>query len=147
MNDKITLVLSNGNLIRLNPIFNESDIDSTLDTLRQQLPDLLDKQIAQTVYNQKYGLSADDLVQDFNGDMLYLAMCIRDVYNEDICDKIGIEDDDIEQLDLGIVKPSRQQLERLVVELGFRTGHFTREGKIDREGKSIFACKMPAWAG
>lgn len=136
----VTVVASNEKMMHLSPIYRHDEIDSTLETLKAQLHSLLDKDVAQVDFNKRYKLTNDDIVWDFNGDRLYMAMCLRDFYNDDLTDDPTL-DDDIQAIEDGLIKPSKKLVKYFSEILRFPETFFTREGEVDREGKNMFMCK------
>jgi hypothetical protein len=143
---KITVVTSNSKMIGLHPIYRHDEIDSAVEEIKAQLHDLLDKDTAQTDFMKRHKLISNDIVWDFNGDMLYLAMCLRDVYNDDLSDNLQWQED-IQAIGDGLIKPSKHILSEFSRMLKFPEDFFLREGTVSRNGEGIFACKMPSWAG
>ena len=131
---RITVVTSNQKYVHLNSIYRADEIDSTVETIREQLHSLLDKDVAQETYNKRYKLTPDDLVQEFNGDMLYIAIGIRD-YGDDyeaVAKDTGIDPLSIRAIEAGLLTPAKVHVERMSKCFNFPYDFFTREGKVDR---------------
>lgn len=141
---KISIAVSD-DIIHLLPNRDIDEIEETLDTIRDLLHAMLEKEHRQAVYQKRYGIAKKDIAANFNGDMLQMAIGIRGVSDEEIADKIGVQALDISDMLSGLVKPLQIHHDEMAQYLQFPLAFFTLEGEIRTDNR--FMCSMPSWAG
>jgi hypothetical protein len=101
---------------------------------------MFESDIQQKAYQNKWQVADENIVTDFNGDRLNMAMAIRMYDAEDMAKALGGDEAFYIALDKGFIKPSKKHLAVIAELLKFPITFFTREGKMDRQHRHTFIC-------
>lgn len=137
---KIDINFLNKRMTRLLAVDSPKDIDAALKVVTSDLHRMFDSRYQQEQYQRDYGIIDSELVMDFNGDMLYMAMGIRMLDAADMVRELGMSEDIYIGMDEGRILPCHQHLEKIAKLLQFPITFFTRDGDVDREHKHTFIC-------
>lgn len=137
---KIAICFPDNRVIRLVNVTNPTDIDTALEAVKADLQRMFDSRYQQEQYQRDYGIIESELVTDFNGDMLYMAMGIRMMDAADMVQELGMPEDIYIGMDEGRILPCHQHLAKIAKLLQFPFNFFTQEHKVDREHKHTFIC-------
>ena len=137
---KIAICLPDNHIIRLVNVLSPNDIDDALEAVKADLQQMFDSRHQQAQYQRDYGIIDSELVTDFNGDTLYMAMAIRMMDAADMVRELGMSEDIYIGMDEGRILPCHQHLEKIATLLRFPLNFFTREHTVDREHKHTFIC-------
>lgn len=142
---KISIAVSDDDIIHVESLHDIEKIDEVLENVRGLLYAMVDKAHRQAIYQKRYSIETSDIINDVNGDLLRIGIDIRGLDDEDVALFIGVQEPDIDDMLLGLVKPSRLHLNKMAEYLDFPVTFFTLE--FEYKSGMRFMCKMPEWAG
>ena len=127
MNISIALTVEGEREIQIVPILNEDDIDKALNNSKLIIKAMLEKHSHQKAYQKRFGIEDTEILQNFNGDALYIAMGIRSLDEEDVANIYNLSEQEIIQMSKGLIKPSKAHCELFVDLFQFPASHFTSD--------------------
>ena len=124
-------------------ISSPDEIRDTLHRIHTALLVMFAAEKQQQAYQRLYQIADNEIVGDFNGDTLYMALGLRGMEYDDLEAELGIDIMTCRNLEASLVKPSHAHLSAIATLLRFPMTFFTQDGTVDRDHKHTFICYAP----
>lgn len=126
---EIHIKMSNGLDMRLIQLKRPNDIPDIMGQIEAALYQMFEGHVEQVLYQREYKIQDEDIVADFNGDALLIAMGIRMQDEDEMFAACGLSPDLYTYMQEGRLKPSTKHLEGIAKWLDFPMDFFTSDIK------------------